>query len=115
MRPALLPIEGFPGRTLLLPGSDLPQSVPYNDLRYFGQHPIGAIVTTEYAQGNGIRFTFGQGLIPSPAGIGHILLGGQILYLTNPSQVERFQFTNYFLKNNSNVTITLLYVFEVIV
>ena len=112
MRPATLPIQGFTGETLILLGADVPQAIAYYDLNNGGQFPIGAIITPEYVQGAAIRYTFGLGMHPA-AGLGHILMSGDTLYLTNPSQVRRFEFTNYAFGVQVNLTVTLLYEKEV--
>jgi len=110
MGQTVMTFSGEPGPTTRIAGTDVVQNLSAVYDNTSGRPAIGAVITCE---DKSIRCTMG-GNITTPtypptqgaAGLGHILVSGQSLYLSSGPCVRTFQFINHTTQDNAAIQVT---------
>jgi len=111
MRPAYMILMGFPSRTISIPCTDLPQSIPEVEL-VFETKPVIAML---FSHENGdVRYTFGDTAPDQTTPVGHVTSYFSIpIYVANPKAVRTFQFCNALVGQQLNAIMHITLFFEI--
>jgi hypothetical protein len=116
MRITLPRIEGFPSLTLSLTASDVPQSIPTNELvRDAGtpQHQIHAAAAIISCENGNARWTVGSAEPSQASSEGHIMVANSTpIRLENPELVSTFQFCDAVVDQQQHAIMHITLLFE---
>ena len=107
MKQPILPMQGFPSRTISIACTDVAQALPAAQMIENGRPVIAILISCEE---NGMRFTFGDAVPVIATNTGHVMYPGyNFLMIENPYAINTFQFCNAGAGLNSIAHITFMF------
>ena len=97
-----LPLSGIPDGPVKVASTNANQALPANIVANDSRNAIRVVITCEDDE---IRYAFG-GVIPTQAGLGHLMVANDSLVIGHPAGIASFRFISADANAHGNLQIT---------